>query len=144
MLLDDLIFRIIELYRQEPFTVFCIPTSKAHILLDYHHFSIMGGHSGITKCFKTKSQRCYCPNLAEQLRSYITGCHTCQLFKKGKGFDRPNRKRMNLNVPAMTKISMDIKEMPSNHSYSHIFGCSVKFLISLWHYLYTSPEPTMW
>ena len=26
----------------------------------------------------------FCPNLAEQLRVYITGCHVCQLFKKGK------------------------------------------------------------
>ena len=44
----------------------------------------------------------------------------CQLFKKGKDFKRPFQKRINLNVPAMTKISMDIKQMPVNKGYSHI------------------------
>ena len=62
----------------------------------------------------------YCPNLAEQLRAYITGCHVCQLFKKGKKFNRPLKKRVNINVPAMTKISMDIKHMPASHGYLYI------------------------
>ena len=79
----------------------------------------MGGHSGIAKCLKTISQRSYCPNLAEQQRVYITICH---------------QKRIILNVPAMTKISMDIKEVPSNHGYSHILVllCEVSnFLLPL-------------
>ena len=42
------------------------------------------------------------------------------MFKKGKDFKRPYQKRINLNVPAMTKISMDIKQMPVNKGYSHI------------------------
>ena len=101
-------------------TVLCITTSKVHVLLEIYHFSMIGGHVGITKCYQTISQRFYCPNLAEQLRAYIPGCHVCQLFKKGKMFDRPLRKRVNINVPAMTKISMDIKHMPTSHGYSYI------------------------
>ena len=101
-------------------TVLCIPTSKMHILLNAYHFSILGGHTGITKCYHTIRQRFYCPNLAENLRAYITGCHVCQMFKKGKDFKRPYQKRINLNVPAMTKISMDIKQMPVNKGYLHI------------------------
>ena len=42
------------------------------------------------------------------------------MFKKGKDFKRPYQKRINLNVPAMTKISMDVKQMPVNKGYSHI------------------------
>ena len=34
--------------------------------------------------------------------------------------DRPLKKRVNINVPAMTKISMDIKHMPASHGYSYI------------------------
>ena len=30
------------------------------------------------------------------------------------------KKRVNINVPAMTKISMDIKHMPTSHGYSYI------------------------
>ena len=95
MLLDGLLFKIIELDDGRLDTVLCIPTSKVHILLDTYHSSLIGGHTGITKC-----QRFYCPNLAENLRAYITGCHMCQMFKKGKNFQRPYQKRMNINTPA--------------------------------------------
>ena len=120
MIMDGLLFKIIDNASEIPDTVLCIPTSKVHILLDFYHSSIMGSHVGITKCYQTISQRFYCPNLAENLRAYITGCHTCQLFKKGKNFQRPFQKRININVPALTKISMDIKQMPSSNGYSHI------------------------
>ena len=118
--LDGLLFKILENGEGNLDTVLCIPTSKVHILLNAYHSSILGGHTGITKCYHTISQRFYCPNLAENLRAYITGCHVCQLFKKGKDLKRPYQKRINLNVPAMTKISMDIKQMPANKGYSHI------------------------
>ena len=120
MLLDDLLFKIIELDAGSLDTVLCIPTSKVHILLDTYHSSLIGGHTGITKCYQTISQRFYCLNLAENLRAYITGCHICQMFKKGKNFQRPYQKRMNINTPPMTRISMDIKQMPINMEYSHI------------------------
>ena len=113
-------FKITENNLDEMDTVLCIPTLKVHVLLEMYHSSVMGGHVGIMKCYQTISQRFYCPNLAEQLRAYITGCHVCQLFKKGKKFDRPLKKRVNINVPTMTKISMDIKHMPASHGYSYI------------------------
>ena len=120
LILDGLLFKILENGEGNLDTVLCIPTSKVHIWLNAYHSSILGGHTGITKCYHTISQRFYCPNLAENLRTYITGCHVCQLFKKGKDLKRPYQKRINLNVPAMTRISMDIKQMPANKGYSHI------------------------
>ena len=120
LILDGLLFKILDDGEGNLDTVLCISTSKVHILLNAYHSSLLGGHTGITKCYHTISQRFYCPNLAENLRAYITGCHVCQLFKKGKDIKRPYQKRINLNVPAMTKISMDIKQMPINKGYSHI------------------------
>ena len=120
LILDGLLFKILENGEGNLDTVLCIPTSKLHILLNAYHSSILGGHTGIKKCSHTISQRFYCPNLAENLRAYITGFHICQLCKKGKDLKRPYQKRINLNVPAMTKISMDIKQMPANKGYSHI------------------------
>ena len=134
MLLDGLLFKIIELDDGRLDTVLCIPTSKVHILLDTYHSSLIGGHSGITKCYQAISQRFYCPNLADNLRAYITGCHMCQKFKKGKNFQRPYQKRVNINTPAMTRISMDIKQMPVNRGYSHIlvFLCEVSnYMVAL-------------
>ena len=84
MILDGLLFKITENNVGEMDTVLCIPTSKVYVLLDMYHSSAMGGHVDITKCYQTISQRFHCPNLAEQLRAYITGCHVCQLFKKGE------------------------------------------------------------
>ena len=63
MILDGLLFKIIELDDGRLDTVLCIPTSKVHILLDTYHSSLIGGHSGITKCYQTVSQKFYCPNL---------------------------------------------------------------------------------
>ena len=120
LILDGLLFKILDDGEGNIDTVLCIPTSKVHILLNAYHSSLSGGHTGITKCYHTISQRFYCPNLEENLRAYITGCHVCQLFKMGKDFKRPYQKRINLNVPAMTRISMDIKQMPVNKGYSHI------------------------
>ena len=99
MLLDGLLFKILDTGVEDPMMVLCIPTSKAHVLMEYYHSSIMGGHTGITKCFQTISKRFYCPNLAEQLRAYITGCHICQLFKKGRQFDRPLQKKGQSQCP---------------------------------------------
>ena len=86
MTLDGLLFKIVPCGKDDYEMVLCIPMSKAHILMDMYHSSLIGGHTGITKCYQTICRRFYCPNLAEQLRAYITGCHTCQMFKKGKQF----------------------------------------------------------
>ena len=135
MIVNGLLFKLVDSGRDEPDTVLCIPTSRVHVLLDFYHPSIMGGHAGITKCYQTISQHFYCPTLAEHLRAYITGCHICQLFKKGKNFQRPLQKRMNINVPAMTKLSIDIKQMPPNHGYSHI----LVLLCEVSHYMVALP-----
>ena len=134
MILDGLLFKITGNNVGEIDTVLCIPTLKVHVLLEMYHSSMMAGHVGIMKCYQTISQRFYCPNLAEQLRAYIKGCHVCQLFKKGKKFDRQLKKRVNINVPTMTKISMDIKHMPASHGYlySLVLLCEVSnYMVAL-------------
>ena len=95
LILDGLLFKILDDGEGNLDTVLCIPTSKVHILLNAYHSSILGGHTGITKCYHTISQRFYCTNLAENIRAYITGCHVCQIFKNGKDFQRPYQKRIN-------------------------------------------------
>ena len=113
LLLDDLLFKMIKLDDGRLDTMLCIPTSKVHILLDTYHSSLIGGHTGITKCYQTISQRFYCPNWAENLRAYITGCHA-RCSKRVRIFKDPIRKG---DTP---RISMDIKQMPVNRGYSHI------------------------
>ena len=119
MLLDSLLFKIIpDKICGEPTSVLCIPTSKVDILLDAYHSSLIGGHAGITKCYLTISKCFYCPNLSNHIRAYITRCHMCQLLKAGPRFDRPYQKHININVPALTKICIDIKYMPATPATS--------------------------
>ena len=103
----------------------CIPSSKVELLLHQYHTSLIG-HNGITKSYRTISDQFYCPSLALHLRTYITGCHLCQLFKSAKRFSRPFQKRINLNAPSLTKISMDFKHMPksaSNYKFILVLTC---------------------
>ena len=39
---------------QEP--ILCVPPSKINIFLDQYHTSLLGGHSGITKCYQSDTQ----------------------------------------------------------------------------------------
>ena len=43
--------------------ILCVPPSKIDVFLDQYHTSLLGGYSGITKCYQTLKQRIYCPNL---------------------------------------------------------------------------------
>ena len=113
MLLDKLLFRIETTRDGGAEALLCIPTSKVDLVLRQYHDSMVGCHQGITKTYRTISQRFHIPNLAAHIRAYITGCHICQQFKQGSKIDRPYQKRININVPALSKISMDIKDMPN-------------------------------
>ena len=62
LILDGLLFKILDYGEGKLDTVLCIPTTKVHILLNAYHSSIIGGHTGITKCYHTISQRFYCPS----------------------------------------------------------------------------------
>ena len=121
MLLDGLLFKIThDRITKEYKPLLCIPTSKVEMLLHYIHSSLMGGHMGITKTYLTLSQRFFCPNLAHHVRAFIIGCHVCQTVKTSKHIKRPFQKRININVPALCKISMDIKHMPPSQGYSFV------------------------
>ena len=118
---------------QEP--ILCVPPSKIDIFLDQYHTSLLGGHSGITKCYQTLKQRIYYPNLPYYVRLYIISCHICQLFKGSKKFDRPLMRRFyDINTPTMTNISMDTKHMPpskSPYKYILVLLCDISnFLVA--------------
>ena len=115
--------------------ILCVPPSKIDVFLDQYHTSLLGGHSGITKCYQTLKQRIYCPNLPYYVRLYIISYHICQLFKGSKRFDRPLMRRFyDINTPTMTNISMDIKHMPTSKSpykYILVLLCDISnFLVA--------------
>ena len=88
----------------------------------------------MTKTYMTIGQRFFCPNLAHHIRAYLIGCHVCQMVKAGKPIKRPFQKRININTPAMTRISMNIKNMPvdskSTQILVHLWSCYARSAIS--------------
>ena len=83
------------------------------------------------------SQRFYHPNHAHHIRTYITGHHICQMCKEGRQPTIPFQKRININTPALKKITTDIKYMPSSaeqYTYILVLLCEVtKFPNSITH-----------
>ena len=54
------------------------------------------------------------------LRSYIKGCHICQLNRKDKLPVRQLQTRINLNYRPLSRLSMDLKVMPrSSRGYRY-------------------------
>ena len=135
MVLDGLLFKINKDNQGNYNPLLCIPTSKVDILLQHYHSSPVAGHPGVTKCYMTINKRFHCPDLSKHVRAYIHGCHICQMFKVGKNYKRPFHKRINLNTPALTKISMDVKEMVNStngYKYILVILCEVSnFMVAL-------------
>ena len=78
--LGTLLFKYVHQKSGDVEAVFCIPPSKIDFILDMYHGTLIGGHQGMNKTLRTLSSRYYCPRLADYIRAYIVGCHTCQLF----------------------------------------------------------------
>ena len=131
--LDGLLFRILP--KEDFKSQLCIPASKAHVLLDKYHTSLVGMHAGISKTCYTLTDKYYCPRLAQYVRAYITGCHTCQMFKTNKKQLTAFEKRINYNAKSMSHVAMDIKHMPPSNTgcrYMLLLICELtKFIIAI-------------
>ena len=76
------------------------------------------------------------PNLIHYLRSYIKGCHICQLMCNEKPPKRQLQTRINLNYRPLSRISMDLKVMPCS-SIGHKFILCITDQVT--NYLITEP-----
>ena len=142
-LMGNLLFKVLPSEgKDDPndlISVLCIPFSHAYILLENYHSTIIGGHMGINKTFRTIQQRFYCPNIHHYIRLYVTGCHVCQLFKNSKRFDRPYQNRTDLPTEPLSRIYLDFKHMPgSSNKYKFIFVMLCESL----NYLIAEPTKT--
>ena len=76
VLLDSLLFRI---SLEKETTVLAVPETCADKIITLYHKSLFAGHQGVIKIYLTISDKFFIPNLIHYLRSYIKGCHLCQL-----------------------------------------------------------------
>ena len=75
--------------------------------------------------YLTISDRYYIPNLMHYLRSYMKGCHVCQLNRKDKIPERQLQPRINLNYRPLLRLSMDLKVMPKSYKSDRYILCVI-------------------
>ena len=96
IILDSLLFKLTTIPGKETM-LWAIPEICADKIITLYHSNLFAGHQGVIKTYLTISDRFYIPNLMHYLRSYIKGCHICQLNRKDKLPERWLQLRINLN-----------------------------------------------
>ena len=64
--------------------VLAIPEVCIDKIMYYTTQSLFMGHQGVVKTYLTMRDKFFIPNLMHYLRSFIKGCHICQLSRSDK------------------------------------------------------------
>ena len=133
VLLDSLLFKIPS---EKESTVLVIPEKYTDKIITLYHKSLFAGHQGVIKTYLTISGKFFIPNLIYYLRSYIKGCHLCQLSCNDKPPSRHLQTRINPNYVPMSRLSMDLKVIPRSHKEHRYILCIIDEVTN---YLVTVP-----
>ena len=112
ILLDLLLFKITP---EKETAVLSVPETCIDNIITLYHSSLFVGHKGVIKTYLTISDKFFIPNLIHYLRSYIKGCHLCQLAHNEKLPPRYLQTSINPNYGPLSRLSMDLKVMPRSH-----------------------------
>ena len=96
VLLDSLIFKLVMTLDKEA-AVLVIPETCVDKIIALYHTSLFAGHQDVAKTYLTMKGKFFIPNLMHYLRSFIKGCHICQLSRSDKPPTRQLQPRIYLN-----------------------------------------------
>ena len=113
-----------------------IPEICADKIIELYHISLFVGHQGVIKTYLTISNKFFIPNLMHYLRSFLSACYICQLFRNGKPPSRQLETRINLNYRPMSRLNMDLKVMPRLQKGHQYIICVIDEMTN---YLVTAP-----
>ena len=111
VLLDSLIFKLVMTPDKEA-VVLAIPETCVDKIIVLYHTSLFAGHQGVVKTYLAMKDKFFIPNLMHYLRSFIKGCHVCQLSRSNKPPTTQLQRQIYLNYRPMSKLSMHLKVMP--------------------------------
>ena len=100
VLLDSLIFKLVMTPDKEA-AVLVIPEICIDTIIALYHTSLFAGHQGVVKTYLTMKDKFFIPNLRHYLRSFIKGCHICQLSRSDK---LPTRQFLKFKFSNLTVI----------------------------------------
>ena len=102
-----------------------VPETCNDRIITLFHSSLFAGHQGVIKTYVTISDKFFIPNLIHYLRSYIKGCHICQLACNEKPPVQQLQTRINPNYIPLSRLSMDLKVMPRSHKGYKFILCII-------------------
>ena len=135
VLLDSLLFKLVTTPDKEA-AVLAIPEMCVDKIIALYHTSLFAGHQGVIKTYLTMKDKFFVPNLMHYLRSFIKGCHVCQLSRSDKLPTRQLQPRIYLNYRPLSKLSMDLKVMPRSQKGHKFILCIIDEMTN---YLITVP-----
>ena len=133
VLLDLLLFKISS---DKETAILAVPELCADRIITLYHKSLFAGHQEVVKTYLTINDNFFIPNLIHYHRSYIKGCHLCQLACNEKPPPRQYQARINPNYVPMSRLSMDLKVMPRLHKGHKYILCIIDDVTN---YLITVP-----
>ena len=117
VLLDSLIFKLVTTPDKEA-AVLMIPELCVDKIIALYRTNLFAGHQGVVKMYLTMKDKFFISNLMYYLRSFIKGCHICQLSRPNKLPTRQLQPQIYLNYRPLSKLSMDLKVMPRSQKGS--------------------------
>ena len=133
ILLDSLLFKINP---EKETAVLAVPEACIDKIITLYHANLFVEHQGVIKMYLTISDKFFIPNLTHYLRSYIKGCHLCQLVQNEKLPPRQLQARINPNYVPLSRLSMDLKVMPRSYKGHKYILCAIDEVTN---YLITVP-----
>ena len=124
ILLDSLLFKLVTTPDKET-ALLAIPEICADKIITLYHTSLFAGHQGSVKTYITIRDKFFIPGLMHYLRSFLKGCHICQLVRNDKPPMRQLQTRINLNYRPLSRLSMDLKVMPRSQKGHQYILCIV-------------------
>ena len=122
ILLDSILFKITP---EKETAVLAVPEMYTDKIITLYHSSLFTGHQGVMKTYLPISNRFFIPNLIHYLRSYIKGCHICQLACNEKPPVRQLQTRINPNYIPLSRLSMDLEVMPRSYKGHKFILCII-------------------
>ena len=139
---DSSSFRI---YPETETAVLAISETCADKIITLYHKSLFAGHQGVIQTYLTISGKFFIPSLIHYLRSYIKGCHTCQLSRNEKLPTRHLQTRNNPNYVPMSRLRMDLIVMPKLHKGHRYILCVFDEVTDFWlQYQYSKQDQKKW
>ena len=135
VLLDSLIFKLVTMPDKEA-ALLAIPKVCIDKIIALYHASLFVGHQGVVKMYLMMKDKFFIPNLMHYLRSFIKGCHICQLARPDKPPMRQLQPQIYLNYRPLSKLSMVLKVMPRSQKGHKFILCIIDEMTN---YLITIP-----